>query len=209
VVYGWDGGYEDRLIHDIFNKPKSTIMKKYLVGSIVGGLIVFGWQGLSHMAIGVHADAMKYNSAQDNIMSVLSTNIKEDGAYMIPSAPTAKERRDMMENMNGKPAATVIYQSSAKVDFTMNLVRTFLVDIFLVISLIYILTRGGTPIARRVFSGSVAFGLASWLWSFYIGHIWASLPWHMIKGDLIDSIVAWALAGIWLGWWLNRGRTVS
>jgi hypothetical protein len=179
-------------------------MKKYLIGSIVGGLIIFAWQGLSHMVIGVHADSMKYNSAQDNILSVLSANIKEDGAYMLPSGATEKEKQDLMKTMNGKPAATIIYHSAAKFDFTMNLIRTFLVDIFLVISLIYMLTRGSTPIMRRVLSGSVAFGLASWLWTFYIGHIWADLPWHMIKGDLIDSIVAWGLVGLWLGWWLNR-----
>jgi len=179
-------------------------MKKYLIGSIVGGIIIFLWQGISWMGIGLHNNSMKYTPAQDNIMSVLSANIKEDGAYMIPSAATAKERQDMMKSMEGKPWASVIYHSSMSGDMTMRFIRGFLVNFFLVISLIYMLTRGGTPILRRVVSGSVAFGLAAWLWTFYMGHIWADLPWHMITADLIDSIVAWALCGIWLGWWLNR-----
>ena len=181
-------------------------MKKYLIGSIVGGIIIFLWQFASWMAIGVHNNSMKYTPAQDNIMSVLSSNIKEDGAYMLPSAATVKERQDMMKSMEGKPWASIIYHSSMSEDIAMRIIRGFLVDLFLVISLIYILTRGGTPIMRRVFSGSVAFGLAAWLWTFYMGHIWADLPWHMITADLIDSIVAWALCGIWLGWWLNRGK---
>ena len=179
-------------------------MKKYLIGSIAGGIILFLWQGASWMALGIHDDAMKYNPGQDNIMSVLSSNIKEDGLYMIPSAPTKKEQQDMMEKMEGKPWASVIYHNSMKGDMTMRFIRCILVDIFLVISLIYILTRGGTPIGRRVFSGSVAFGLATWLWTSYMGHIWFDLPWSMIKGDLIDSLAAWALCGLWLGWWLNR-----
>jgi hypothetical protein len=187
-----------------YYKPKSTIMKKFLIGSIVGAIIIFVWQGLSFMVIGIHEDAMKYSAGQDNIMSAISANIKEDGAYMIPSAPTKKEREELMKTLDGKPMAAIIYQSAVKIDLTRNLIRTFLVDIFLVISLIYILTRGGTPIGRRVFAASVAFGIATWIWTFYLGHIWGGLPWHMIKGDLINSIVAWGLCGIWLGWWLNR-----
>jgi hypothetical protein len=179
-------------------------MKKYLIGAVVGGIILFAWQGLSWMLLGVHDDHMKYNAGQDQIMSALSANIKEDGLYMLPSAPTKKEQQEMMEKMEGKPWASVIYHSSMKTDMTMMFVRSILVNIFLVISLIYMLTRGGTPIGRRVFAASVAFGLATWLWSMYMGHIWFDLPWHMIKGDLIDSVAAWALVGLWLGWWLNR-----
>ncbi|HET6993716.1 MAG TPA: hypothetical protein VFI06_01980, partial [Chitinophagaceae bacterium] len=86
----------------------------------------------------------------------------------------------------------------------------FLVDLFLVISLVYILTRGGvTPAPRKVFSASVTYGLAFFLAGQYMGHVWFDLPWHMIKVDLIDNIVAWTLCGIWLGWWLNRVQPAS
>jgi hypothetical protein len=180
-------------------------MKKYLIGSIVGGILMFLWQGASWMGIGIHNNDMKYTAAQEQIMPVITANLKEDGAYQMPSAATMKEKEELMKTMDGKPVVTIIYQNSMKIDMTMRFIRCILVDIFLVISLIYILTRGGIPIARRVFSGSVAFGLATWLWTQYMGRIWFDLPWHMITGQLIDSIVAWALCGIWLGWWLNRG----
>jgi hypothetical protein len=179
-------------------------MKKYIVGSLVGGIILFGWQGLSWMVLGIHNSAMKYHPAQKEIMNVISANTTEEGLYMMPSAPTEKEQQAMMEEMKGKPWATVIYHKSFNADMAMPMIRGFLVDIFLVISLIYILTRGAIPIPRRVFSASVAIGLAFFLWGPYMGHIWFDLPWSMIKGDLIDSLVAWSLCGIWLGWWLNR-----
>jgi len=179
-------------------------MKRFLVGSLVGAIIIFIWQFVSFSFLGVHENSMKYTASQDNIMSAITTNLKEDGAYLLPSAPTKKERDDLMKNMNGKPMVQIIYQNAVNGDMTMRFIRTFLVNIFLVISLIYILTRGGVPIGRRVFAGAVAFGLATWLWTFYLGHIWAGLPWHMIKGDLIDALAAWALVGLWLGWWLNR-----
>jgi hypothetical protein len=186
-------------------EPKSTIMKKYIIGSIAGGILVFGWQGLSWMVIGVHDSQMKYHPSQKEIMDVISPNTPEDGLYMLPSAPTKKGQEAMMKEMEGKPWASIIYHKEYHADIAMRMIRAFLVDVFLVISLIYIFSRGGaTPIPMRVFAGSVAFGLSLFLAGFYMGHVWFDLPWHMIKGDLIDNLVAWSLCGGWLGWWLNK-----
>ena len=179
-------------------------MKRYIIGSLVGAIILFLWQFLSWMVLPVHDNSMKYTSTQNQIMDVLNANLSEDGMYMMPSAATKKEQQEMTKSMEGKPWATVIYHKAMNTDMTMMMVRGFLVDFFLVISLIYILTRGGIPVARRAFSGSVALGLATFLWGPYTGHIWFDLPLHMIWGDLIDAIVAWGLCGIWIGWWLNR-----
>lgn len=179
-------------------------MKKWLIGSVLGALIVFIWQAASWMFLPVHDDAMKYTPAQTEIMNVLTANLKEEGMYQLPSAPTKKEQEAMMDEMAGKPWATIIYHPTFNTDMTRPMIRGFLVDIFLVISLIYVLTRGGTPTAMRAFAGSVAMGLFSFVWGPYTGHIWFGLPWHMIKGDLIDAVVAWGLCGLWLGWWLNK-----
>ena len=180
-------------------------MKKWLIGSIVGAIIVFAWQALSWTVLGIHESGMKYTAAQTDIMTALNTGLTEDGVYMLPSAPTSKERENMMKSLEGKPWASIIYHKQMKTDMVMPMIRGFLVDIFLVISLIYLFTRGGAiPIARRVFSGSVAFGLAFFLWGPYNGHIFMQLPLDAIKGDLIDAVVAWSVCGLWLAWWLNR-----
>ena len=190
----------------LFVEPKPLNMKKWVIGSLVGAIIVFVWQAASWMFLGIHDKAMKYTPAQEQIMNTLSSSNLEEANYMLPNAPTKKEQEDMMKTMEGKPWASIIYHKSMSTSMTMPLIRCFLVDFFLVISLIYVLTRGGTPIARRAFAGAVAMGLFSWLWTFYMGHIFFALPWSMILGDLIDSIVAWGLCGLWVGWWLNRGN---
>ena len=190
-----------------FLEPKPTKMKRkhWIVGSLVGAIIVFAWQGLSWMVIGVHDKQMKYTPAQDQIMNVLSANLTEDGLYAMPSAATKKEMEEKAKEMEGKPWASVIYHKEHHMDIAMRMTRACLVDLFLVISLIYVLTRGGVvPIPRRVFSGSVAWGLAFFLAGQYMGHVWFDLPWHMIMGDLFDNVVAWSLCGIWLAWWMNR-----
>lgn len=179
--------------------------KHWIIGSLIGAIIVFGWQGLSWMVIGIHDKQMKYTAAQGEIMNVLNSRITEDGLYALPSAATKKEQKDMMKDMEGKPWASIIYHKEYHSAVTMRMIRAFLVDLFLVVSLLYIFSRGGAiPIARRIFSGAVAFGLAIFLAGQYMGHVWFDLPWHMIKGDLIDNLASWGLCGIWLGWWLNR-----
>ena len=186
-------------------------MKRYLVGALVGGIILFAWQAASWMFLGVHDNQMKYHPSQNEIMSLLSSTTQEEGLYMLPSAPTKKEHEELMKTMGGKPWASIIYHKSMNMDMVMPLIRGFLVDFFLVICFIYIITRGGIPIFRRVFAASVALGLSYFLWGPYNGHIWYQLPWHMIQGELIDSMVAWSLCGLWVGWWLNRpsNRTVE
>lgn len=179
-------------------------MKKWIIGPLVGAIIIFAWQFLSWSILPVHDHTAKYTDKQDQIMATLTANITEEGMYMMPSAPTKKEQQDMMKNLEGKPWATVIYHNAMDTDMTMMMIRGFLTDFFLVITLIYVLTRSGTPAALRIFAGSVAIGLFSFIWSDYTGHIWFQLPWHMITGDLVDALVAWGLCGLWIGWWLNR-----
>ena len=179
-------------------------MKKWIIGSLVGAIIVFAWQASSWMFLGIHDKAMKYNPAQDKIMEVLNANTTEEGHYMMPSAPTKKEQEDMMESMKGKPWASIIYHKSMSLEMTMPMIRGFLVDLVLVLLLVIILTKGGMPGFSGFFTGSLAVGVFSFLWGPYMGHIWYQLPWHMIRGDIIDDIVAWGLCGIWLGWWMNK-----
>lgn len=187
-------------------------MKKWLIGSFVGAIIIFAWQFLSWNVLGIHNDAMKYHPAQENIISALSSNITEEGSYMVPTSKPGASQAEMQEQikqMEGKPWAFVIYHPSHESNMARRMIRGFLVDWFLVFTLIYILTRAGTPASLRVLAGSVAVGLFCFLWGPYTGHNWFDLPNGMIMGDLIDGIVAWGLCGIWLGWWLTRKRTVS
>lgn len=182
-------------------------MKKWLVGSFVGAILVFLWQFLSWVILNLHSGEAKYTPAQTEVINALSASLKEDGVYMVPTAPpgsTMDDHNKLAEQMDGKPWATVIYRTAYKNDMVMPMIRGFLVDWFLVFTLIYILTRGGTPTGIRVLAGSVAVGLFTFLAGPYTMHNWYQTPNEAYTGHLIDAFVTWGLAGIWLGWWLNR-----
>lgn len=182
-------------------------MKKWLIGSLVGAILVFLWQFLSWTILPVHSGEAKYTAAEKEVLNSISASLKEDGVYMLPTAPpgaTMDDHEKLMKDMEGKPWATVIYRSSYKIDMVRPMIRGFLIDLVLVFLLIYIITRAGTPTAMRVFAASIAVGFFTFLVGPYTMHNWFQTPTEAYTGHLIDGFVAWGLCGLWLGWWLNR-----
>ncbi len=184
-------------------------MKKWLIGSLVGAILIFIWQFLSWAVLNLHVAEAKYTPAQDSILQCLSSTLKEDGSYMLPTVPpgaSMSEGEELGKKMDGKPWASVTYKTSYSYGMTRPMIRGFLVDLFIFFCLIYTLTRGGTPTAIRVVAGSVAVGLITFFYGPYTQHNWFQTPAETMYGHLIDALVAWGLAGIWLGWWLNRKK---
>jgi hypothetical protein len=61
-------------------------MKKWLIGSFIGAILVFLWQFLSWTILQIHGGEAKYTPAQTEIMNSLAASLKEDGMYMLPTA---------------------------------------------------------------------------------------------------------------------------
>jgi hypothetical protein len=47
-------------------------MKKVIIGSLVGGLIIFMWQTMSHVAFNLHEPVQQYTAKQDTILHFLN-----------------------------------------------------------------------------------------------------------------------------------------
>src|SRR6185503_14013433 len=155
----------------------------------------------------VHSGEAKYTPAEKEVINSLSTSIKEEGVYMLPTAPpgaSMSDREKVMKDNVGKPWITVIYRNNYQIEMAMPMIRGFLIDVVLVFILIYVLTRAGTPTSMRIFAGSVAVGLFTFLVGPYTMHNWFKTPTEAYTGHLLDAFVAWGLCGLWLGWWLNR-----
>jgi len=182
-------------------------MKKYVIGALVGAIIIFAWQFLSWSLLAIHAKEAKYLPAQDSILNILSSTIKEDGRYLLPTSPPGTSQEEMQkaaEQRNNQPLATITYKSKFVYSMSSPMIWGFVIDIILVVLLISILTRGGLPTFIQIFTGSIAVGIFSFLWGPYTQYNWFQVPWESIQGHLIDAVAAWGLCGLWLGWWLRR-----
>ena len=182
-------------------------MKKWIIGSVVGAIIVFGCQALSWTVLDLHKGEHKYTPAQDQILSTLNSSNLEEGTYVMPNSPDNASREQKMDDWKkaeGKPMATITYVKSISTDMATPMIMGFVIDLILVVLMISILVRGGLPNFIGIVTGCIAVAVFSFLWEPYMGHNWYNVPWSSIMYHLVDSIVAWGICGLWLGWWLRR-----
>ena len=188
-------------------------MKQFVIASVVGAILVFVFQALSWMVLPIHTDSMRYTPAQDSLLSMMSRHLPADGVYALPFLPPEKmedpdEQQKFSASTAGKPWALVQYhQASTEMSGGM-LGMGFLLD-FLAVALVVCLlglagprltTFGGRFLAVMAFAGFTVLqsDLMSWNW-------W-STPGHFLKGEVLDHLLAWAVCGVWLGWYLGRKK---
>jgi len=178
-------------------------MKKQLIATLVAALIIFIWQFLSWGAINFHSSESQYTDKQDAILQMLSQNLKT-GSYQLPMpAPnsSAEEQKAMMENMAGKPWATISYHEAYDANMGMNLIRGFVIDILAAFLLVWLLGKMANPSFQTILLSSLAVGFIGYFTIPYLYTIWYETS---SLGYLIDAIGQWGIVGLWLGWFLNR-----
>jgi hypothetical protein len=173
-------------------------MKKIVIGSLVGAILLFGWQSLSWTTMGIHDNAFQYASSQDTILANLQQNLNTDGQYLIPRLPagsTHEEEEKFWKDREGKPWAVVSYHSAHHFDMVMPIVRGFLIALICVFLLCTIIQKFGHKRFGGIFYTAFVFGLVSFLFVWYNGHNWFETPWTVLTGEMIDCLVGWSLAG--------------
>jgi hypothetical protein len=183
-------------------------MKKAIIGALIGGVLVFGWQAVSHMFLHHHDASLKQIPDQANVINTLSKIFKEDGQYLVPrSNPTAlqEEMTKFNEGMKGKPWALITYHSSDETDMAMSAFRSFTTAFLSVLIFIWLIDKTNNTFLS-VFTKSLGLAVLIFLFVWYNSNIWMQTPWEVLRAELIDLLVAWGLCGLWLGAWLPSKR---
>jgi hypothetical protein len=181
-------------------------MKRYLVGAFVGAILVFGWQSVAHLFMHHHDSAYMKAGDEQNLLTNFSTNLKTEGQYFLPYMdPNASEadKKKFMDERVGKPWAMIVYHPSMNNDMGMNVLRSFCTAFLCVLIFIWLVGRNPGSYATVLFK-SLGYGFFAFMFVWYNQNIWMETPWSVLHGELIDHLVSWGLAGLWLGWWLNR-----
>lgn len=185
-------------------------MKKLIIGSLVGGIILFIWQSLSWTVLDIHGAEYKQAPAQDSLASYLNSALPEDGQYMVPipdKSASMDDREKFMEQMKGKPWAVINFHKSYDIDMVGNMIRELIAGIIAAFFVCWILMKQMSPGFLTTFISCILIGVAAYLFFPYTGFVWFQNPGAMTF--LIDALAAWALCGLWLGWWLNRGKAIT
>ena len=186
-------------------------MKKIIIGSLIGAILLFGWQSLSWTALHIHDDAYQYTSSQETLLTTLKNNLPNEGQYILPSIPpnSSPDAMDSLSRkMNGNPWAIISYHKSYEYDMVMPIVRGFLIALVCVLLVCLVIQKFAKKSFISIFGSVLTFGLVSFLFVWYNQHNWFHTPWSILNGELIDNLVGWGLCGLWLGWWYSRKKRI-
>jgi len=182
-------------------------MKKLIIGALIGGILIFLWQTLSWTVLNLHAKEYQKAGNQDEVMPFLTSHFTHDGQYYLPNIDrnaSSEEHQKFMDSMKGKPWAVISYHASYDSDMVKNIIRGLLVAIFSAGLICWILMKNTNSSFGTTFISTVLIGVIGFMFIPYSMRIWFQTPGLM--SNLIDTLVAFGLCGIWLGWWLNRKK---
>ena len=180
-------------------------MKKTIIGALVGGIIIFIVQTLSWVILNVHSKSQAYTPKQDSILAYLSTQELKSGQYLMPSAPPGTPmdaQTKYLSDKVGKPWAILAYHKTYKDNMMINMLRSFVVNIVVVLLLCWILLKIPAPSFGTILLASLFTSAIVYLNSNYTYHIWYETPGQL--GYIIEYAAQWGATGLWLGWWLRR-----
>jgi len=183
-------------------------MKKIIIGALVGGILLFIWQTLSWTILDLHRPANQYTPKQDEVMAFLNSHFNEDASYFMPTYPPGSSNETMeqlMKTSEGKPWAVLAYHKEMKMSMGMNILRGLIVDILMVGVFCWIISGFANPRFGNVFMASLLVGLIAFMNFPYTVHIWFET--FDLTASLVDALVGWGLAGLWLGWWYGKSKT--
>ena len=182
-------------------------MKKNILATLVGTIILFGWQFLSWMALPIHHDTIKYTPKQDQILESLSMHLNENGMYGIPTHDPSKnmnseEFEAEYKGRMGKPWAFVLYNTTFDGMSASAMIGGLLMNMVAVIIAIIILNA--SKVQTRSFGFALVIVMILPLFCLFQAVLenanWFGFPWHFLKGTVTDLIVAWLLCGSFLAW---------
>lgn len=183
-------------------------MKKMLLASFVGAILIFMWQFLSYAALNLHEPAQRYTEKQDAILEYLGSQGIAEGGYIVPNVPpgaSEAQREAYMKQAEGKPWASIQYHNAMDTRMAPNMIRGFIVDMIIVWLFCWMMMKMQVVSFRNVLLSALAVGLIVFMNGHYTGAIWYKF--FDTTQHLIDYIVSWGLVGLWLGWYLPRGRS--
>lgn len=173
-------------------------MKRTLVISLIAALILFVWQFLSQAALDLHKMEHQYSANQDTIVNFITSQLKE-GKYAMPLPKpgcSMEEAQKFMAESEGRPSIIIDYKVNHGGSMAMNMLRGLLTNVLIFFIMISLIEKINTRTFKSVLGVSVLVGLIGFLNHSYTNYIWYHAPGLFM--DLLDAIVGWGLAGLYL-----------
>jgi hypothetical protein len=176
-------------------------MVRVLLGGIVGGIVIFVWSAVAHMALPLGEMGVRQIKREPAVIGSFQLAITEPGFYYFPGlehgkAATEVERKAWTEKVEQGPTGIlVIHPEGFGAGSTKQMGLEFATNVIaaLLAALILSQVHGGYVSRVIVVTLLGLFGVMSLLASYVI---WYGFPLDYILGETITEVVGCFLAGL-------------
>ena len=190
---------------------------RVLVAGILGGIVMFVWGAVAHMALGLGNAGMQQPAHEDVAISALHQAFGDiAGVYILPALDHSKwsDKAAMAayaEKSKNAPYAWVVYnpQGQDMTDMSGQLPRQWASDTLAALALAVLMGVAAFTFTKRLTIAAVA-AVFAWLSVLVPYWTWYRFPASLAWAGLVEQVIGWLLAGALMAWWLGRGtrRTV-
>lgn len=182
---------------------------RLIIAAISGGIVMFMWGAISHMLLNIEGSSLKPMPNEAAVSAALKSNIAEPGMYFLPGmdmtkTATAEEQAAWAAKYKEGPTALLIYHPTGDdvmsprqfgIQFGSNFATALVGTIILMFAAV--------SFSRGVIISTLV-GLAAWISISIPYWNWYKFPSEFIRGELIDQIAGWFLAGLVMAFVLRK-----
>ena len=185
-------------------------MKKVLLPGILGGLVVFIWSAIAHMALPIGEMGLKtIPQNEDAVLSAMKSNIQEPGLYFMPGPemgkkPTAEQDKAFQAKYEAGPTAFLVYHPTGEKAMSPGqLLRQLLFDLLGGLIAAFIISMTVASFGMRTALVTLM-GLFAWLTVSVPHWNWYRFPAAFTLGEGLDGVIGCLLGGLVIAWMLGR-----
>jgi hypothetical protein len=178
------------------------VRSRTLVAGLLAGVVVFVWGMVSHMALPLGEAGVSRLPDEAAALAPLAERIHDHALYVFPGETDPAKWE---EAYRSRPSGLLVFHPAGAplsmgrrlgVELATNLLGGLLMALLLGATLV----TGAVP---RLAFGAALGAFASLAIDFSYWN-WYGFPSAYLAAQLVDQVVAWALAALVAGWWLGR-----
>lgn len=172
-------------------------MKRRLLFSLIGAVVIFGWQFLSFAFPNFHKSASTYTPAQEKILLSLQELGLKEGMYFLGQPDpnlSSEEQSAAMKSLDGKPWAVINFHETNSMNMALLMITGFVVCFIIAFLVFWLFVQQKNPELKNRILLALAIGMIGFLFSPYTSFIWYREP--DIFAYFTDAIIPWILLGL-------------
>lgn len=187
---------------------------RIFIAGLIGGIVLFLWGAIAHVALPIGEMGMKVANDQDTVIAALQQSAdKGAGVYMLPGISPEDWRDEaklaaFQQKYANAPSGFVVYDPSPNPtlqNMTPSLIKQLVIDLLIGLLAAWILAQAAVSFGTRVLMGAVL-GVMAWLAVSVPYWNWYRFPLDFTIGAWLDSGLGMLIASIPIAWWLGRTR---